>query len=30
MPETVRFDVSDRGVATLTFNRPEHFNGMNV
>ncbi len=30
MPETIRFDVSDSGVATLVFNRPEHFNGMNV
>ncbi len=30
MPETTMFEVSDDGVATLTFNRPEHFNGMNV
>jgi 2-(1,2-epoxy-1,2-dihydrophenyl)acetyl-CoA isomerase len=30
MPETMSFHVSDRGIATLTFNRPEHFNGMNV
>ena len=28
--ETVRVDVDDRGVATLTFNRPDKHNAMNT
>jgi 2-(1,2-epoxy-1,2-dihydrophenyl)acetyl-CoA isomerase len=28
MAETIAFDVSPEGIATLTFNRPDHFNGM--
>jgi 2-(1,2-epoxy-1,2-dihydrophenyl)acetyl-CoA isomerase len=28
MFDTIAFDVSHEGIATLTFNRPDHFNGM--